>query len=185
MRNLRPRFESTNWDPLKPFAPEKEIEKLHAASFGWALTCCRFDRQEAADVLQAAYLKVLDGRAKYDGQSAVRTWLFSVIRKTAADRHRRRFLEALALRRWWVGRAPAVESGADELVAREERRKCILGALQRLATRQRQVLDLVFYHGMTIEEAAKVMGVSIGTARAHYHRGKRRLALELSGATDP
>ncbi len=52
-------------------------------------------------------------------------------------------------------------------------------ALGALAARQREVLDLVFFHDMTIEEAARVMGVGLGTARVHYHRGKRRLAEKL------
>jgi RNA polymerase sigma-70 factor (ECF subfamily) len=52
-----------------------------------------------------------------------------------------------------------------------------------LPARQREVLDLVFFHEMTVEQAAEVMDVSTGTARTHYHRGKLRL-LELLGTED-
>ena len=48
--------------------------------------------------------------------------------------------------------------------------------LARLARRQRQVLTLVFAMGMTVEEAAATLSISVGTARVHYDRGKRRLA---------
>jgi len=37
------------------------------------------------------------------------------------------------------------------------------------------VLHLVFYQELTIEEASRVMNVSLGTARTHFDRGKRRL----------
>jgi RNA polymerase sigma-70 factor (ECF subfamily) len=37
------------------------------------------------------------------------------------------------------------------------------------------VLHLVFYQELTIEEASRVMNISLGTARTHFDRGKRRL----------
>ncbi len=58
----------------------------------------------------------------------------------------------------------------------------IRSLLAGLAPRQRQVLELVFYHELVLREAAGVMGVSIGTASRHYDRGKRALLERLEEA---
>src|SRR2546425_4260061 len=74
-----------------------ELEKLHSASFGWALSCCGRDRAEAEEVLQMVYLKILEGKARFRGESSLKTWLFAVIRKTAATEYRRRLLRTFRL----------------------------------------------------------------------------------------
>src|SRR5215212_4243841 len=73
-----------------------ELEKLHTASFGWALSCCRHDRSEAEEVLQTAYLKILQGKAHFRGESKLQTWLFAVIRKTASSERRKRLLRTMS-----------------------------------------------------------------------------------------
>ena len=65
-----------------------ELARVHPQAYAWAVRCCRDGRAEAEDVLHEAYVRVLDGRARFDGGSAFRTWLFAVIRRTAAARRR-------------------------------------------------------------------------------------------------
>src|SRR5437868_14150366 len=77
-----------------------EMEKNHRASYGWALSCCLQDPMEAESVLQTVYLQILEGKAKYNGQASFKTWLFSVIRNTAAYRRRWRLLQRLGLDRY-------------------------------------------------------------------------------------
>ncbi len=159
-----------------------ELERHHAASYGWALSCCARNAVEAEDVLQTAYLRILEGRAPYEGRSAFRTWLFAVIRRTAADDRRRRMLRQLGLARYERAR-PVDDRPTPPTLAleRSETQAAFQAALARLPRRQKEVLHLVFYQDLTIEEAAEVMGVSLGSARQHYARGKDRLRKHLKG----
>lgn len=152
-----------------------ELEQLHSASFGWALWCCDHRREDAEEVLQAAYLKVLEGAARFDGRSSLRTWFFAVVRRTAWEQRRRRWVRELLLARWSSQPALLATSEPDEALSSSEESHALRQALAALPTRQREVLHLVFYQELTIEEAAKVLNISLGTARTHFARGKARL----------
>lgn len=157
---------------------EAELERHHRAAFGWALSSCRWDRSEAEDVLQTSYLKILDGRAAFAGRSSFRTWLFGVIRRTAAEQRRRR-----ALRRFLpLSDLPAAEPDPETALVRSEATERLIVALGELPARQRDVLHLVFYQDLTIQEAADVLGISLGSARTHYERGKQRMRRMLGEA---
>jgi RNA polymerase sigma factor (sigma-70 family) len=164
-------------DPLRA-----QLAACHEECFAWALNCCGRDRHEAEEVVQTAYLKVLDGRARFGGRSSFRTWLFAVIRRTAADHRRRRVLRALRLLPLdGQPEAPSADPSPDERTVEADRRDRLARALGLLPQRQREVLLLVFYHGHTVEEAGQVLGVGAGSARRHYARGKTRLRALLAG----
>ena len=152
-----------------------QLEALHPDAFGWALHCCAGDHARAEDVLQNAYLKLAQERASHDGRSSFKTWWFGVIRHTAHEEFRRqRYRESL------VGKLLAFfieehHPAASRQVEMDERHTELRRCLAQLPARQAEVLHLVFYHDLTINEAANIMGVSPGSARQHYERGKARL----------
>jgi RNA polymerase sigma factor (sigma-70 family) len=143
---------------------ENLLKELHQEAYLWSRQCCSFDEDLAKDVLQLVYLKILEGKADYKEKSQMKTWLFSVIRFTAYEEGRKEVkhisLESLS--------DLAYEEDAPEMDYHE-------AMIQSLPDRQREVLLLVFYHSLTLEKAAEVMGISIGSVRTHYERGKSAL----------
>ena len=157
------------------------LQQHHAASYRWSLVCCRGNPHEAAEVLQTSYVKVLENRGAFRGESSFRTWLFAVIRNTARENSRKESSRRVALERW-ADRTPdqgsVVHADAD-LELREEKQTLRM-QLTKLSQRQRQVMHLVFYQSMTIQESADVLNISVGSARKHYERGKKRLREALN-----
>lgn len=153
-----------------------KLEDLHPASYGWALCCCSYDHEQALDVLQNVYIKILENKASFDGKAHFRTWLFSVIRITALNARRKRLLQKLGLARY-ENQPTAEVTRPDPVQATElkQQQAVVRKALAALPGRQREVLHLVFYQDLTLEEAAAAIGVSTGSARTHYDRGKKKL----------
>lgn len=162
---------------MTPAETRAEIERLHAAGFAWAMACCGRDRERAEDVLQTSYLKILDGRARFGDRSSFKTFFFGVIRRTAAEERRR----AAIARVIFGGHAADMPSAGEEGPVD---RLAFRTALATLARRQREVLELVFSLGMTVQEAAETMSISVGAARVHYDRGKKRLSALLARRSD-
>lgn len=155
-----------------------QLEALHPDAFGWALHCCAGDHGRAEDVLQNAYLKLAQQRAQHDGRSSFKTWWFGVIRFTAHEEFRRlRYRESLLgkLLLQLTGDAHDPQPSPARKMEQDERAAELRRCLAQLPARQAEVLHLVFYQDLTLNEAAEVMRVSVGSVRQHYERGKARL----------
>ncbi len=159
----------------------EKLQELHPSAFTWSLHCCVGRRADAEDVLQTVYLKLLTGSARFDGRSAFKTWLFAVIRSTARDARRSIARRFRLLSNWVTSKAAVQEAAAVPALACEnELRESVARLLSALSTRQREVIQLVFYHDLTVEQAAEVLGISTGSARVHYERGKENLRRRLT-----
>jgi len=163
----------------------KSLAPLHRDAYGWAVHCCGDGPVDPADVLQIAYLKVLQGKARRRCDGMLKTWWFGVIRLTAKEEERRRrFRESLAgkLLRFAPAEEP-IHRPRSALELDEATRELKVALLQ-LPPRQSEVLHLVFYQDLSISEAALIMGVSLGSARTHYERAKARLRELLSNCPE-
>ena len=157
-----------------PQVSRSALEAMHGQVFGWALSRCNYEQVVAEDLVQQAYVELLTGKARFDGESSLKTFVFSVVHNLARNRFRR-----IASRLRLIQQAAPVD-GADVVHPVEPGdQQDVWKAVQTLPQRQRDIVELVFCRDMTIEEASRVMGVSIGTGRVHYDRAKKALKERL------
>ena len=160
-----------------------ELERVHADCFGWAMACCRRDRNDAEEVLQAVYLKVLDGRARYDGRSSFRTWLFGVIRRTAVS-ERLRWASPLA-RREPIMRAARRDSPRCSMgrASHDDYRRKRASSTLRAVARRRSGTGTELRADLPACARAPEPECGIARAAAHDRRGSgRRDRRGLAGA---
>lgn len=153
----------------------EQLKQNHSQAYVWALQCCNFDEELAKDVLQDTYLKILEQKARFQGRSAFKTWLFAVIRNTSSDH----FKTIQKHQEMLTSIQPQLNEQEDEPKAQTTVAN-VHRILQTLAPRQREVVTLVFYHELTIQEAADIMKISVGSARQHYDRGKKALKKQFN-----
>ena len=156
------------------------LEPHHSDSWGWALACCNWHQSLAEDVLQESYLRVLDGRARFSGKSTEKTWFFAVIKRVAAELKRSQARQGLLNWKYlFAVNDPTEDDTLFHIADESESSKALRRVLMSMSQRQREVLHLVFYGELTLEETARTLDISLGSARTHYHRGKKRLAVLL------
>lgn len=137
--------------------------------------------QDAEEVLQEVFLQVWRRADTYDSRrSSVPTWLFVITRRRAIDRLRRertasRTLEAVTQER---PRA-AVDPEAEDSILHQQRRRRIRQALAGIPSKQRQVLELAYFQGLSQSQIAERVGIPIGTVKTRALLGMRKLRTVL------
>ena len=153
-----------------PQVSRSALEAMHGQVFGWALSRCNFEQVVAEDLVQQAYVELLTGKARFDGESSLKTFVFGVVQNLARSRFRR-----VASRLRLVQLATPADGAGIEYPVEPGEHKAVWKAVQTLPQRQRDIVELVFCRDMTIAAASRVMGVSTGTGRVHYDRAKKAL----------
>ncbi len=147
------------------------------------------DECEAADLAQEAFVRAFLGISKFRGQSAFRTWLYSIVinlgrnRLKVRTRERTRF-SSLPGEDTRDGRPPgreiaSAEPGPDVRAERREMKEAIEKAISRLPDEQREVVLLRDVDGLSYEEIARATGHSPGTVRSRLHRARMELQSQL------
>ena len=130
------------------------------------------DRAAAEDVTAAAFERAYRNRHRFDpGRGSARAWLFGIARNAALDELRRRGRHASLLAEPLDLADPATLH-ADE---RSERRLMLAKALKDLAARERELVALKFFAGLSNAEIARVLGLSKSNAGTKLHRAVTKL----------
>jgi RNA polymerase sigma-70 factor (ECF subfamily) len=138
------------------------------------------DSHTAEDIFQDVFIKVNQKLSTFQGSSSIKTWIIRITINTSKD----------YLKSAWNQRVmPFTEyqentmAGEDDFTAveQQEENRMIRQEIMKLPDKYKDVLLCVYYHDMTIGEAAKVLQIAEGTAKSRLSRAKEKLKLCLEG----
>jgi RNA polymerase sigma-70 factor (ECF subfamily) len=148
----------------------------------FACALLRGDRQSADDLVQDCLERALSGWHLRRAEGDLRGWLYTILyHRFLSERHRqgRRGVPDAPLE---VAEAElaGVEGGQDWALEQRD----LLRAFAGLPEEQRSVLLLIGVEDLSYGEAARVLGVPIGTVMSRLSRGRERLRKHMNGGID-
>ena len=131
------------------------------------------ERNDVEEVVQDTFVRAFASLDGFRGDSALRTWLFTIARRLVLDRRRaaRRRGEQVEVHE---GDAATEYDSLDGVVADETQRR-LRAAMDLLSPTQREVFVLRVSEGMSYREIADTVDTTEGAARVHYHNAMRAI----------
>ena len=140
------------------------------------------DRERAEDMAQEAFLRIFQQLARFRGDSAFSTWMFSVALNVYRSTLRRRALPSVPL----DAIAGLLSQSAPELALEDsQREELVRRAVAALPPRYRDALTVFYFKDRDLAETARILKVPEGTAKALLHRGRKLLHRKLGGLGSP
>jgi RNA polymerase sigma-70 factor (ECF subfamily) len=134
-------------------------------------------REEAEDLFQETWIRVLEKGHQYNQRWKFETWLFTIARHLAIDFMRRRRPQSLDALLDPAGTTRPVEledttsSSAFDKAFQGEEAASVATALGHLPPSHREVLTLRFHEDMELEEIARVVDAPLSTVKSRLYRG--------------
>lgn len=146
---------------------------------------------DAAELSQEVFLRVHKHLPSFEGSSSFYTWLYRITVNLCIDYYRKRKVRSYEYDDGIAHRPalqeevfPVVSSASRETptgrLLREELAQKIREAMDKLSPKHRQVLVLRELEGMSYQDIADTVGISIGTVMSRLHHARKKMQDKLS-----
>jgi RNA polymerase sigma-70 factor (ECF subfamily) len=134
----------------------------------------------AEDLISEVFLDVWRQADRFEGRSAVSTWMLAIARFKALSALRKKPDEELD-----EETAETIEDTADtpEVALEKKDKSAVLRqCLDKLSPEHKEIIDLVYYHEKSVEEVAEIVGIPENTVKTRMFYARKKLAELLKAA---
>jgi RNA polymerase sigma-70 factor, ECF subfamily len=129
------------------------------------------------------FFDVWQQAGRFEGRSAVTTWLLSIARFKALSARRRRSDAELD-----ETIETTVADSADDpetALQNKSRNEVLRQAVMKLSPDHREIIDLVYYHEKSVDDCATILGIPAATVKTRMFYGRKKLAQLVQGRRKP
>jgi RNA polymerase sigma-70 factor, ECF subfamily len=135
------------------------------------------DRQQAEDVVQETMVRAWRQAGRLDlTEPSLMPWLATVARRIVIDEDRRKRARPPEVGGDMVDKPPVADDETESLL----RKVVVVEALQELSTAHREVLNETILRDRTVNEAAEVLGIPVGTVKSRVYYALKALKVHLT-----
>jgi RNA polymerase sigma-70 factor (ECF subfamily) len=158
-----------------------ELVARHQDRVFTAVTRFCGNAEDAADIVQRAFINAFRKIQEFKGDSAFSTWIYRIAFNQAISFRRENRRPAVSIYSKDEERLvePAVDSNPTEKMEGEETQKKVQQALEQLEEGDRQIILLKDLQGHSYDEIAAIMQIPKGTVRSRLHRARLELKSKL------
>jgi RNA polymerase sigma-70 factor, ECF subfamily len=134
------------------------------------------DRQQAEDIVQETMVRAWCEASRLDlTASSLMPWLTVVARRIAIDEHRRKSARPAVAGECAAGDVPVDDDSAATVL-----RVAVADAMRQLTSSHRQILNETILRDQTVGQAARALGIPVGTAKSRVYYALRVLEAVLA-----
>jgi len=134
----------------------------------------------AEDLISDVFLDVWRQADKFEGRSAVSTWMLAIARFKALSALRKKPDEELD-----EETAETIEDTSDNpevSLEKKDKSAVLRQCLEKLSPEHKEIIDLVYYHEKSVEEVAEIVGIPENTVKTRMFYARKKLAELLQAA---
>jgi len=134
----------------------------------------------AEELTNEVFLEVWRNAASYAGASSATTWILSIAHHRAVSSLRKRREES-----WDEDAAAALADAGDDPevgVQKADKAAILRRCIDALSPEHKGIVDLVYYHEMSVSEASEVLGIPENTVKTRMFYARKRLSELLQAA---
>jgi RNA polymerase sigma-70 factor (ECF subfamily) len=145
----------------------------HVRVYRFVLRLVRNDAT-AEDLISEVFLDVWRQAGKFEGRSAVSTWMLSIARFKALSALRKR--PELELDDETAERIEDQADDPETALAKKDKGALLRQCLTALSAEHREIVDLVYYHEKSVEEVAGIVGIPEATVKTRMFYARKKLS---------
>jgi RNA polymerase sigma-70 factor, ECF subfamily len=160
---------------------EEKIENIyrhHYLEIYRFLVCFSGNQNDAEDLTQEVFIRVLNSFANKNSISNLKTWIFTIAKHVAIDHYRKKRFSSL-FKDGFFKQIASSEKEPNELVEQNEMKRLVHLAISKLKPNFRAVVILRGINEFSIKETSEILQCSESKVKVDYHRALKELKKRL------